>query len=254
MNDFPQNVKRLRGRCKVLLLAGGVGARLRPLTDQSPKCLIPIAGCPLLDYWFNAMDVAGIQDVLINTHHLAEQVRQYIKVKNGNGSFKVAEAYEPELLGSAGTVHANRDWMDDADHCLIIYADNLSNISLNALLAFHTVHDDPMTMMLFHAAEPKRSGIVELDQDQRVVSFTEKPQEPKSDLANAGMYVLTADAYREIADMNVFDFGYDVLPRYVGRMRGWIFEGYHRDVGTHEALREAEQAAPSIFFEARETT
>ncbi|MFQ5464009.1 MAG: nucleotidyltransferase family protein [Phycisphaerae bacterium] len=247
MTGSPANKTRSYGGSKALLLAGGVGARLRPLTDRVPKCLIPIAGRPLLDYWFDALAVAGIEDVLINTHHLADQVRRYVERKNERGEFKVVEAYEPELLGSAGTVHANRNWVDDADQCLIIYADNLSNVSLVELLRYHGSHDDPMTMMLFQAAEPKRSGIVELDNAQRVVSFTEKPQKPKSDLANAGLYVLTADACREIADMNVFDFGFDVLPKFVGRMRGWTFEGYHRDIGTSQALREAELAAPRVF-------
>ena len=234
-------------RVKALLLAGGIGARLRPLTDATPKCLVPIAGRPLLDYWLHALGRTGVRDVLINTHHLAERVRGYIDQVNRAGRFRVAETYEPELLGSAGTVHANRGWIDGADQCLLIYADNLSNVDMAPLLRFHESHGDPMTMMLFRAPEPKRSGIAELDGDQRIVSFVEKPEHPRSDLANAGLYVITADAYREIADMDAFDFGFDVLPRFVGRMRGWVSECYHRDIGTFESMRRAEREAANVF-------
>src|SRR5688572_2010248 len=96
---------------KVLLLAGGLGTRLRPLTDSVPKCLVPVAGRPLLDYWFDAFADAGIRDVLINTHHLPDRVRAYLARRNDTGRFRVCESYEPVLLGSAGTVHANRDWI-----------------------------------------------------------------------------------------------------------------------------------------------
>lgn len=235
------------GRVKALLLAGGLGTRLRPLTNSTPKCLVPIAGRPLLDYWFDSLATAGVHDVLINTHHLPDAVRAYIDQINRGGRFRVSEAFEPKLLGSAGTIHANRSWADDADDCLIIYADNLSSVDLKRFLEFHRGHGDPFTMLLFHATNPKACGIAELDGQDRVVDFVEKPQQPKSDLANAGVYAVSRQAYHEIADMNKFDLGFDVLPRFVGRMRGWAFEGYHRDIGSYEALEQAHLDAPRFF-------
>ncbi|MBI1367290.1 MAG: NTP transferase domain-containing protein [Planctomycetes bacterium] len=234
-------------KTKALLLAGGLGTRLRPVTDTVPKCLVPIAGRPLLDYWFDALGPAGATEVRINTHHLPDAVRRYIAQKNVEGQFHLTESYEPKLLGSAGTIHANRDFADDATDVLIIYADNLSNVDLAAMLAFHHEHGDPMTMLLFHHPLPKQAGIVELDDASRVISFVEKPAEPKSDLANAGIYAVTAEAYREMADMNAFDLGFDVLPKFVGRMRGYTFDGYHRDIGTLGALAAAEADAPRVF-------
>lgn len=224
---------------RVLLLAGGLGTRLRPLTDATPKCLIPIAGRPLLDYWFDRFAEAGLLDVRINNHHLPDQVRDYIDRVNREGRFRVTEAPEPTLLGSAGTVAANRDLADGATDCLIVYADNLSDVDLRALLGFHRGHGDPLTMMLFRAPRPERCGIAELDGEGRVVAFVEKPERPRGDLANAGLYALTPAAYREVADLGAFDLGFDVLPRFVGRMRGWHWGGYHLDVGTHEALERA---------------
>lgn len=238
-------------RCKALLLAAGLGTRLRPLTDTVPKCLVPIAGKPLIDYWFENLERAGVQNCLINTHHLRDRVKAHIEEYSASHPLQVAEAYEPVLLGSAGTIHANRDFADDAELMLLIYADNLSSVDLRDVLEFHASHDDPATMLLFHTPYPKQCGIAELDAQGRIVEFVEKPEHPKSDLANAGLYVMDADLYREAADRNVFDIGFHVLPQLVGRMRGYVFDGYHRDIGNHDALREAELAAPKVFGSGR---
>ncbi len=101
-----------KGIRKVLLLAGGLGSRMKPLTDVTPKCLIEIAGRPMLDYWFDRVAPAQLFDVRINNHHLPLQVRDYIAKRNEQDTFRVSEAYEQALLGSAGTVHANRDIYD----------------------------------------------------------------------------------------------------------------------------------------------
>ena len=159
----------------------------------------------------------------------------------------MTESHEPKLLGSAGTVAANPAWADGASDLLIIYADNLSDVDLGALLRFHRGHDDPMSMLLFHAPNPRACGIAEMDAEGRIVDFVEKPATPKSDLANAGIYVVTAAAWREIAAMKAFDLGFDVLPRFVGRMRGWVHEGYHKDIGTLAALEAACADAPLLF-------
>jgi len=234
-------------RCKALLLAGGLGTRLRPLTERTPKCLVPIAGKALVDYWFDALEKAQVLDVLINTHHHHEQVRAHLDALMATRPLRIREAYEPKLLGSAGTVHANRAWADDADEVLVLYADNLSNVDLRRVLAFHRAHTDPFTMMLFHTPTPSQCGIADLDAAGRITEFVEKPKEPKSDRANSGVYVVSADAYREIADKNVFDFGFDVLSSFLGRMSGFVFEGYHRDIGNLDALAQAEIDAPRAF-------
>lgn len=231
------------GRVKALLLAAGLGTRLRPLTNTVPKCLIPIAGRPLLDIWVRCLSAAGIREARINTHSLADMVRSHIGQINTKGQLHLLESYEAVLLGSAGTVTANVDLVDGADLVVIIYADNLSDIDLRPLIAFHRWHDDPLTMVLFRAPNPRACGIAELDAEERIVSFIEKPAQPSSDLANAGLYVVDAAAYREIAAMKAFDLGLDVLPRFVGRMRGWLWGGYYLDIGTHEALDRASREA-----------
>jgi histidinol-phosphate phosphatase family protein len=235
------------GRTKALLLAAGLGTRLRPLTDSVPKCLIPIAGKPLLDIWINCLIECGIREARINTHALAAAVRAHIAQINAENNLILVEAHEPTLLGSAGTVTANAELANDVDEVIIIYADNFSDIDLRPLIAFHREHTDPLTMVLFRAPNPSACGIVELDEDGRIISFVEKPKVPASNLANAGLYVVDAAAYREIAEMKAFDLGFEVLPRFVGRMRGWTWGGYYLDIGTYESLKLARHDARDLF-------
>lgn len=221
-------------------MAGGLGTRLRPITDKVPKCLVPIGGRPLLDYWLDRFAEAGLRDILINTHHLPEQVRRYAEAVNASGRCRIHEFYEPNLLGSGGTVHANRDWVPNHGECLIVYADNLSNVNLADLLMAHRRMRSELTMLLFRSPTPEKCGIAQLDQAGLIVAFQEKPAHPTGNLANAGVYVASATAFHEMADLNAFDLGFHVLPAFVGRMHGWAFDGYHRDIGTMESLRQAE--------------
>src|SRR5205823_5814586 len=120
---------------KSMILAAGLGTRLRPLTDSIPKCLVPIAGRPLLDYWIDGLCAAGIALARVNTHAHADQVRTYIDRVNAAGCLHLVESFEPELLGSAGTITANADLAAGADEVVIVYADNFSDVDLGRLLA-----------------------------------------------------------------------------------------------------------------------
>jgi D,D-heptose 1,7-bisphosphate phosphatase len=239
-------VSIVAGTAKALILAAGLGTRLRPLTERIPKCLVPIAGRPLLDYWVDRLCAAGIRDARVNTHTHAASVRTYLERINAGGCLHLTESFEPELLGSAGTIAANADLADGADEVIIVYADNFSDVDLHRLLAFHRGHDDPLTMLLFRTPDPASCGIAEVDAAGRVVAFVEKPRAPRGDLANAGVYVISADAYREVAALRASDIGFEVLPRFVGRMRGWACEGYHLDIGSPEALQRARRDAPGL--------
>jgi mannose-1-phosphate guanylyltransferase len=226
-----------------LVLAGGLGTRLRPLTDTTPKCLVDVAGAPLLEYWMRALASVAAARVVINTHHLPNPVRSYLASARERWKLDVLEFYEPTLLGSAGTLTANRNLADEADCCLIIYADNLSNVPLDAVVASHAKSAQPVTMVLFRAERPEACGIASLDERGRVIEFVEKPKQPKSNLANAGIYVVSPGAYREMADLQAFDIGFEVLPRFVGRMNAFVHEGVHLDIGTPEALAKAQSLA-----------
>ena len=124
---------------KAFLMAAGLGTRLRPITNTIPKCMVPIQGKPLLAWWMDLFEKHGVSDVLINTHYLPESVRKFIDLYNKNPEHhtKMIESYEPILLGSAGTLRKNRDFVVGENSFLICYADNLTNADLTALAAFH---------------------------------------------------------------------------------------------------------------------
>jgi mannose-1-phosphate guanylyltransferase len=217
---------------KAFLLIAGRGTRLRPLTDQVPKCLVPIKGEPLLGIWLRLCRKHGVADVLVNLHHLADEVEAYLDANDFG--VKVKRFYEPRLLGSAGTVLANREFVRGGDCFFIIYGDNLTNVDLTEMCRFHRRHGGLFTMGLFRTSRPTECGIVELGADGLVESFEEKPAEPRSTLANGGIYVADERLFEYIPGKEFVDFGFDVLPRIVRKMYGYVIEEYLVDIGSPE--------------------
>lgn len=227
---------------KAFLLAAGLGTRLRPLTDTTPKCMLDIDGRPLLDIWLEAFADVGVDEVLVNLHHLPDIVRRHLAARDGLPS--VHAVFEPELLGSAGTLVANREWIGGEDFVLACNADNLTDFRLQTLIDAHRAQDTIATLTVFHSDNPSAGGVLELDASGRVTGFTEKPAEPVSDLVNAGMYAFCPGVLDEIDPTPPCDIGYDLLPRLVGRARAVPVEGYFRDIGTPEAYRRARREWP----------
>lgn len=230
---------------KAFLLAAGLGTRLRPYTDTIPKCLMPICGRPLLGIWLDLLEFHGVTEVLINTHHLEGKVRDFIASENGR-CIKISLVHEDILLGSAGTVFKNRSFIKDGLPFLIIYADNLTNADLTGLIDFHkmvSLKGSLFTMGLIRAPEPERCGIVTIDKNMFITDFTEKPENPASDLANCGIYITDQrifDFFPENASASeILDFGFDIIPSLKGKMYGYNINGYLRDIGTLESYSSA---------------
>jgi mannose-1-phosphate guanylyltransferase len=227
---------------KAFLLAAGVGSRLRPITDAIPKCMLPVDGKPLLDIWLDNFAKAGVGEVLVNLHHLPEVVREHIADRTGPPV--IHTVYEPELLGSAGTLLASRQWIAGEEFFLACNADNLTDFDVRTLIDVHSAHGGIATLALFHSPNPSAGGVVEIDGTGQVVGFTEKPSHPVSDLTNAGIYAFRPDVLDEIDTALPRDIGYDLLPRLVGRARTVLIEGYFRDIGTPDMYRLAQQEWP----------
>ncbi len=225
---------------KAYLLAAGLGTRLRPLTETVPKCLVPIDGRPLLSYWIDQFDRHGITDVLLNLHHLPDPVRRFVDEYRGPVRFELV--MEDTLLGSAGTLHANREFVAGQEQFFILYADNLTNVNLTAIREFNGAHPAPLTVGLFHAENPSACGIAETDPEGTIVAFVEKPSHPRGDLASAGMFVARQELFEYVAPLDFpYDLGTHVMPAMIGRMNGVLVDGYLRDCGTYENLARAER-------------
>lgn len=223
---------------KAFLLAAGKGTRLQPLTFHTPKCLVPICGKPLLEYWFDLFEKYGINDILINTSHLSEKVRAYLK--GHSRGLNITITYEDTLLGSGGTIKANRDFVAGEDPFFIFYADNLTNISLNNMMSFHDDSRRDFTLAVFNVPNPRECGIITMDQHSTIVSFVEKPENPASNLAFAGIMLGGPALFNYFPESDVFDLGHDVLPHVIGKASGYVMDEYLLDIGTPEKLKQAE--------------
>ena len=230
---------------KAFLLAAGIGSRLRPITDEIPKCLVPIKGKPLLGWWFDLLELHNIDEVLINLHYLPELVVDFVKTYDTK--VKVHFYFEKELLGSAGTLRENKEFVKNEDAFFILYADNLTNVNLSRFYEDFKMRNSLFSMALFDSDKPEMCGIATLDRDNKIIDFIEKPKFPSSNLANAGMYLAMPKVLDLIPDGDVVDFGYEVLPKLKGMMYGYKLNEYILDIGTLENLKKAENSWKSLI-------
>jgi mannose-1-phosphate guanylyltransferase len=227
---------------KAFLLAGGLGTRLRPLTDSTPKCLLPVQGTPLLQIWFDIFRQYSIDEVLINVHSHGDAVRSFID--EHKVSLKVHLFEETALLGSAGTVLANREWVSKEQSFWVFYADVLTTTNLNHMLAFHSSRGQIATIGVYEVPDPSRCGIVQVDERGVVLDFVEKPKAPVGNLAFSGLMVATPALLDEIPDTSPADLGFHVLPQMVGRMAAYRIPDFIIDIGTLETYRAAQENWP----------
>ena len=234
------------GNINALLLAAGYGTRLRPFTLTTPKCLASVGGKPIIENWIEALEETSCNIARINTHYLADKVVEHIDQLN-NRNMKIELVHEPELLGTAGTLLANRDLFSNSSG-LLIHADNAMKGSLNEFIDAHNKRPDDcaLTMLTFKTREPQKCGIVELDSQGRMIAFHEKKQDPPGNIANGAVYAFDASFIREIEKLEkeegpLKDFSCDVLPRMVGRVATWMTDDIYIDIGSQESLLEAQR-------------
>lgn len=172
---------------KALLLAAGLGTRLKPVTDNIPKCLVPLNDHPLLSYWLSLLTKGGCHPLLVNTHHFADKVEEYVKASEYRSY--VQTVYEKDLLGTAGTVLKNRDFFG-AEAFMLVHADNLSLFDVHAFIEQHQARPAgcEMTMMTYITPTPETCGIVELDKGGVVKSFYEKVSFPR-EIWRTGLFI-----------------------------------------------------------------
>ena len=227
----------------VLLLAAGRGERLKPFTDKTPKCLIPIIGIPLLKIWLEKfVHNEMISKIYINTHYLSELVRDFVE-KDYKHVRKIELLHETELLGNGGTLVSLLPKLLQED-LLVAHADNLSLFSFG--LFYESFENRPdccdITMMTFFCDNPSHCGIVTVDDNKVVQSFHEKPAISDSNLANGAVYFFSKTVLSSIKEKefkNIQEISLDVTPKFIGRINAWHNTGYHRDIGTPVSYQQA---------------
>lgn len=231
---------------KAFLLAAGHGTRLRPITDKIPKCLVPIRGTPLLSIWLQLCKRSGIDDVLINVHAHAAVVRDFLRHSSNGIRAHVIE--EPQLLGSAGTLRENRDWVEGEKHFWVFYADVLCQPDLSDMWRVHLLKSPAATLGVYEVPDPRRCGIVTTDHEGMINQFVEKPSLPPGNLAFAGVMIATPELIEVIPNETPADIGFHVLPRLLGRMLAYPIRNYLIDIGTMENYQAAQKSWPGLSY------
>ncbi len=226
---------------RALLLAAGLGTRLRPLTYHTPKCLVTINGEPLLEHWLRKLEILGCESVLINTCYLAEDVEKFLKCRS-SGKMKITTVNEKRLLGTAGTLLANKEFFNDSTG-LLIHADNLTTDDLSGFLVAHKARPSSclLTMLSFKTEAPGSCGIIETNHNKIVTSFHEKVANPPGNIANAAVYAFENQFLNELIKKNqkFHDFSNQVIPLMIGQILAWQTQQPYFDIGTPESLRQA---------------
>jgi mannose-1-phosphate guanylyltransferase len=225
---------------KAILLAAGFGTRLKPITNTTPKCLVPIKNKPLIEYWLENLTNNGITSILINTHFLSEKVETYINNSKYKENCKLV--YEKELLGTAGTLISNLDFIGD-EECILIHADNFCLANLKEFINSHRNRPSSclLTMMTFTTENPHLCGIVEIDNNNIVKSFYEKKTTAHGFIANGAVYILSKEF---ICDLklkykNCFEFTTEIIINYINKMYTYHTSDVFIDIGTVEMYNKA---------------
>ena len=220
---------------RAVVMAGGEGSRLRPLTSQRPKPLVPVAGRPIMEHILLLLRRHQVREVVATVQYLGAYIRNYF----GDGSeqgVNLSYSVEDTPLGTAGSVKLAEDQLRET--FVVISGDALTDIDLGAAVRFHRQRQSMATIVLKPVPNPLEYGVVVADEEGRVQRFLEKPSwgEVFSDLANTGIYVLDPAVFEYFKGGEVTDWSGDVFPKLLKEgepVFGWVADGYWEDVGSH---------------------
>jgi mannose-1-phosphate guanylyltransferase / phosphomannomutase len=224
-------------------MAGGEGTRLRPMTANQPKPMLPVVNRPIMEHVLRLLKRHGFTDTVVTVQFLASLVRNYF----GDGEdfgMSLQYATEEAPLGTAGSVRNAADALT-GEPFLVISGDALTDLDLSALVKFHKRNGAAVTVALSRVPNPLEFGIVIAAEDGRIQRFLEKPSwgQVFSDTVNTGIYVMEPEVLEEVPAGEVWDWSADVFPRLLERgapVYGWVGEGYWEDVGSHESYLKAQ--------------
>jgi mannose-1-phosphate guanylyltransferase len=225
---------------KAVILAAGEGRRLRPLTLNKPKCLVSIAGKPLLAHWLDKCQAGGISEVFINGYYLAEQVSAFLKEIKDKYTMKINFRMEKKLSGTGGFIRQIYTEVKNDDFFFFCHGDNFTNLDINDFICFHKIRQAQLSMAMFETDNPSQCGIVEvISTDGLIKVFKEKPEHSISNLASAAIFLMAPSVIESFPPHESIDFSREVLPAWQGKMYGYKINGYNIDIGSPENLEKA---------------
>jgi mannose-1-phosphate guanylyltransferase len=199
---------------------------------------------PVLGIWLELCKRYGINEVLVNVHSHSDLIEDYLR--NNRNGVHVQLSNEAVLLGSAGTLLRNREWVNGESCFWILYADVLTTANLGQMLQLHQSRNPAATLGLYQVPDPTRCGVVRFDESYVVREFVEKPAVPVSRWAFAGFMIGTPQLLDVIPSSQPADLGFDVLPRLVGQMLACPIPEYVLDIGTIQNYQTAQRSWPGL--------
>jgi mannose-1-phosphate guanylyltransferase / phosphomannomutase len=226
---------------KAVVMAGGEGTRLRPLTSNQPKPMVPIVGKPCMEHIVDLLRGYGIEDVIVTVAFLPQAIRSYFGDGESLG-VNIEYSVEESPLGTAGSVRLASGRLDET--FFVISGDALTDVNLQKIVAFHRKQGAAVTIGLKSVENPLEFGIVVTDDDGRIERFLEKPSwgQVFSDTINTGIYVLEPEVLRHVPTDRPYDFSKELFPLLLemGRpLYGYVFDEYWQDIGNLEQFRQA---------------
>lgn len=226
---------------RAVVMAGGEGSRLRPLTSNIPKPMVPVGNLPIMERILVLLREVGVQEAHVTLHYLADEIEAYF----GDGSdlgIKLGYSVEDTPLGTAGSVKRLEQYLPET--FVVISGDALCDFDLKAAVDFHRAKGSAATLVLYRVPEPREFGVVITDEEWRITRFLEKPSwgEVFSDTVNTGIYVLEPGVLEKIDPNRQVDFSRDLFPTLLEEgwpMYGYIAEGYWTDIGSLEQYRQS---------------
>ncbi|MBL1174349.1 sugar phosphate nucleotidyltransferase [Pantanalinema sp. GBBB05] len=228
---------------RAVLMAGGSGTRLRPLTCDLPKPMVPVLNRPIAEHILNLLKRHRITEVIATLHYLPDVMRDYFQDGSDFGVQITYAVEEDQPLGTAGCVKNIAELLDDT--FLVISGDSITDFDLRAAIEFHQQHHSKATIVLTRVPNPLEFGVVITDEDHRIRRFLEKPSSSEvfSDTVNTGTYILEPDVLDYLPPNQEADFSKDLFPLLLEKgepMYGYIADGYWCDVGHLDAYRDAQ--------------
>lgn len=227
---------------KAVIMAGGSGTRLRPLTSHLPKPMVPVANKPMAEHIVTLLKKHNFTDIIFTTHYLPQAISDYFGDGSDWGCKISYSTEEGRPLGTAGCVKAIQDELDTT--FLVISGDGLTDIDLTKAIAFHKQKKSKATLVLKRVESPLDYGVVIMDGEQRIQRFVEKPgaSEIFSDTVNTGIYILEPEVMLYVVMGREQDFSNDLFPLLLLRnepMFGYVADGYWCDIGNLQMYRQA---------------
>ena len=233
---------------KAVLMAGGEGSRLRPLTSRRPKPLAPVAGKPVMELIVELLKRHGFNEIVATLHYLADEIEAYFGDGEALG-VKMHYVVEDTPLGTAGAVKMAHDLLA-GETFVVISGDALTDLDLGAVVRHHREAGNDVTIALQRVTNPLEFGVVVTDESGRIVRFLEKPSwgEVFSDTINTGIYVLEPGILDRMQRGKVYDFSKDLFPEMLrdgAKLGGYVIDAYWTDIGNLEQYQEANYDAVS---------